>query len=33
MNQRPVQGRATGLAGRRSEGAVLDGLVATGAGC
>jgi hypothetical protein len=27
MNQRPVQGRATGLTGRRSEGAVLDGLV------
>jgi DNA-binding CsgD family transcriptional regulator/tetratricopeptide (TPR) repeat protein len=27
MKQRPVQGRATRLTGRRSEGAVLDGLV------
>jgi predicted ATP-dependent serine protease len=27
MKPRPVQGRATGLTGRRSEGAVLDGLV------
>jgi hypothetical protein len=27
MKQRPVQGRATGLTGRRGEGAVLDGLV------